>query len=55
MNVTDLLTTLKFTEEEIEREKDRVEAALTRCKLLKDEDIEKGISNLKRYLTTQAA
>ncbi|MEW6034404.1 MAG: 2-hydroxyacyl-CoA dehydratase family protein [Chloroflexota bacterium] len=55
MNVTELLRTLKYGEEEIKTEKGRVEEALRRCKLVEDGDIEKGISNLKRYLTTEAA
>ena len=55
MNVTELLRTFKYSEDEIKVEKDRVEAALTKFKILKDEDIEKGISNLKRFLTTDAA
>lgn len=55
MEVTGLLRTLKYSEQEIEREKDRVEEALKRFKIIKDEDIERAQSNLARYLTTNAA
>lgn len=53
--VEELLRTLGFSEEEIKAERDRVDAALTKCKILTDEDLEKAQANLNRYLTTRAA
>lgn len=53
-NVTDFLRTLKFSEEEIEREKARVEEAFKKCKLIDDDAIDEAKSNLARYLTAEA-
>lgn len=55
MKTTELLRALKYTDEEIKTEKNRVDQALTKCKIIKDEDIDKALSNLKKYLTTEAA